>query len=98
MEFEVAHLAPFPDQEGVALGGIVFGGLAGDGAVLHGPELRQAFPAGQVTAIEEGAKALLGLSRTAQGAPGNKQATQNGAPQTYWVFHSLKFHLPLICQ
>ncbi len=44
LDFKVVHLCLVPDQEGIGLGGILFGGPADDRAVLNAPELLIAFP------------------------------------------------------
>ncbi len=60
LEDEVFGLAVLPDEEGVALGGILGGGLAADDAVGDGPESRVAVPAGEVFAVEDGFEAVIG--------------------------------------
>ena len=59
-EFEVFDGAGAPDEEGVVRHGVGCGIVAGDGAVGDGPEFGVAFPAGEVFAVEEGFKAVLG--------------------------------------
>jgi hypothetical protein len=53
-EFEVVEFAAFPDEEGVALGGFLRGGLAGDDTVLDAPEFGIAVPMFKRLAIEQG--------------------------------------------
>lgn len=52
-QFEIAHFAACIDEKGV-MGqfGVRFGD-AGDGAVLDGPEIRAALPAGEIFSVEQ---------------------------------------------
>ena len=56
---ELLLVAVLGDEEVVALGGIFLGRGAGDGAVLDGPMLLAAFPAGEGLAVEQGFEARL---------------------------------------
>ena len=58
-QHEVIDRSLPPDQERVALGRILLGGVAGDRAVLDAPELRVAVPAVEVLAVEDRLEARL---------------------------------------
>ena len=53
-EDEVFGFAVTPDTEGVALGGVVRGGLASHGTIDNRPIPRVAVPAGEILAVEDG--------------------------------------------
>jgi len=73
-QFEVLHDAAAPDEE-LVVGEMVRSlGLAGDRAVLDGPELRIAVPAGEGLAVEQGLEAVLG----GEGSEGRQQESQQG--------------------
>ena len=51
VQLEISRLAALPDEEGLLR--ILLDFMTTDGAVLDGPEIFEAFPAGQVLAVED---------------------------------------------
>jgi hypothetical protein len=76
-EFEVFDGAGAPDEEGVVLGTFGAGAGADDGAVLDLPELGIAVPAGEVLAVEQGFKLVLG------GEGGGEESEAGGEEQGF---------------
>ena len=77
-EFEVLQGLSLVDQEGVSPGGFICSGFSYDSSILHGPELGQALPAGEVLAVEE----LLGCRWQGGGEKGKRGGGDEG------VFHA----------
>ena len=58
-QFEIGRFSAPPDEKGVARGGILLGGFAGDGAVLDAPQLGIAVPAFERLAVEDRLEAVV---------------------------------------
>ena len=71
-QFKVSDFA-FPDEEGVALGGLLLGRPAGDGTVFDGPEI-ETLPAGEILAVEQ--VLVLGGNRHAERGEGEERGEQ----------------------
>ena len=74
LQLEIGRLAAAPDQKGVALGGILGGGLAGDRAVFDAPELGIAVPALKRLAVEDRLEAFVARGGAASDQQHDKQS------------------------
>ena len=78
LQLEIARLATSPNDERVSLGGVVGRGLAGDGAVLHAPELGIAVPSLECFPVEDGHEPLLVFSPPNRGGQKCRDQHQGG--------------------
>ena len=79
LQLEVLHLAALPDQEGIALGWVFRGRLAGDRAVLDRPEFLVAAPAFERLAVKQRLDAFLFVG---PGQAGKSAKSQTSPPES----------------